>query len=382
MTVVGRGSGERLADRGARSCSGSCGRIPRLGRRGHAAEDRRWRSIAERWIRPRYAWSILLLAVPASASSHRAASRRPIVRAQLLQSLAHRPAALASRSSPRRSSMRDRPGPSTASADAALRRVARARGLVVGLAPHRDEQRRDAEPHQLVEGVVAGRRHGAVEGRVVAAHRDRSSAGARRPRGRRAGRRSPRTAAATCTPSRPASARRQRAAAPATSGPWPSCTRIVGLPGLEAQLALGLGARQELVVVEEDDRRRPRAPRRGGQLVGPRSSAGREARPARAPRRRGRCGSAGTGSPRASTAPRRHQTVGGTALHRGEQRVVGQDAVEDEHVRGRPPRSRRAAAPSAAATSASRCRRRGCRGTPCTRPGSPPRAPPAPPATA
>ena len=94
----------------------------------------------------------------------------PIVRAQLLKSFPHCPAAVSVEELAEavldafvlRAIHRQR--------HPHARRISGARALVVGLAPHRDEQRRDGEPHHLVEGVVADGRHGSVEGRVVAAH--------------------------------------------------------------------------------------------------------------------------------------------------------------------------------------------------------------------
>ena len=67
----------------------------------------------------------------------------------------------------------------------------RPRGLVVGLAEHRREQRRDPEPDQLVVGVVARRRDRARRSPGSSVRSDRSRAGAPRRRGRPGRRRSP-----------------------------------------------------------------------------------------------------------------------------------------------------------------------------------------------
>ncbi len=232
------------------------------------------------------------------------------------------------------------------------RRPAGAGDLVVGIARHRHEQRRDAEGDQLVKGVVAGGGNGRVEGGEVAAHR----IGGLQPdhplgdlpqRGER---------------------RRQRRDLDAVVTGQPAQAARVGLGDLlalaegdehrgpardQAQLGLGALARRAA--------RRGRGARSGppgGRGRGaPRSGPGprpRPARRARARRRRRRRGRAGPGSSPASTAaagtrPRHRRPAGRRAApRRGGCRRRRRRPV-------RPRRSRRAGGRAGAATSGSRC---------------------------
>ena len=128
-------------------------------------------------------------------------------------------------------------------------------GLVVGLARHRHEQRRDAERDQLVKGVVAGGADRGVEGGEVAAHRV-GGAQLDHPSGTSPSAASAEESAATWTSSRPASRRRQRRVASPTSTPgrarrgrWSARRR--------ARARRGALAGEQLGAVEEDDRPDP-----------------------------------------------------------------------------------------------------------------------------
>ena len=115
-------------------------------------------------------------------------------------------------------------------------------------------------------------------------------------------------------------------------GPLSELDEHVRHARLEPELALGLAAGQELLVVAEDDRRdlvHAVAPRRGrpavlaaasspGSSTASKRSAAGERHGARAP------------PPQAPATPDRQRAP---ALDRRDQRVVGKDAVEDERAR-------------------------------------------------
>ena len=82
--------------------------------------------------------------------------------------------------------------------------------------------------------------------------------------------------AATWTSPRPARWPRHRSTAPATSGPWPSWTSTLTLPGSRPSSRSASARGRSSSSVAEDDRRRPGGPRRARATVGPRSSRGGE----------------------------------------------------------------------------------------------------------
>jgi hypothetical protein len=129
------------------------------------------------------------------------------------------------------------PGPLDGAAEPRGGGVARARGLVVGLACHRHEQGGYPQREQLVVGVVAGRGHHSVEGGVVPAH------GIGGLQGRRLH---------VLAGGEVAQAALRRTG---HLGALAKGHEDVGAPRLEAELALGLGSRQQVLAAEVDDRR-------------------------------------------------------------------------------------------------------------------------------
>ena len=213
------------------------------------------------------------------------------------------------------------------------------------------------EPHHLVERVVADRRHGAVEGRVVAAHGIGRAQVDDALRDVRAGRRSPRT--------RPRPARRRpsegaqaaRRSRPPPRGPGRAARRIVGLPGSRPS-SRSASARGRSSASSRNTIGGTSCASSRRELVGPASAVGREV-PGLEDRveevAAGERSRARPGLPQPAAAPDRRRARASS------RRAAGRRAGCRRRRGGpaRPRRSRRAGGRSCAATSAGRCPTRG-----------------------